>query len=254
MKPFHVDLLLSGLHYFLIRNLATLVSPQTKSCHRKCRICPSCLGSYNLWQRYRRHMSLCKNDGTIFEIPESTSLNVSFYNFNNMVTALFVIYCNMEMYIQEEELVRRGKIVSHWQHVPISVAALMVCRDRPDLGSYPFLYTGTDCVDVLLDHLDSKVFCLRCVYESMNEPCCWYESQCLAHQSAEQCAMCLHTFSSDHIKVRDHCHISGWYRFALCSHCNLTCAKRPFKVIILFHGLSNYDLHFIVCNLAFCLL
>ena len=57
-------------------------------------------------------MSLCKNDGTIFEIPESTSPNVSFYNFNNMVTAPFVIYCDMEMYIQEEELVRRGKIMS----------------------------------------------------------------------------------------------------------------------------------------------
>ena len=57
-------------------------------------------------------MSLCKNDGTIFEIPESTSPNVNFYNFNNMVTALFVINCNMETYIQEEELVRRGKIVS----------------------------------------------------------------------------------------------------------------------------------------------
>ena len=111
-KPFHVDLLLSQWHYFLIRNLAALVSPQTKSSHHKCHICASCLGSYGSWQRYRRHMSLCKNDGTIFEIPELTSPNVSFYNFNNMVTAPFVIYCDMERYIEEEELMRRGKIVS----------------------------------------------------------------------------------------------------------------------------------------------
>ena len=60
-----------------------------------------------------KNVSLCKNDGTIFEIPESTSPNVSFYNFNNVVTAPFVIYYDMEMYIQEEELMRRGKIVSH---------------------------------------------------------------------------------------------------------------------------------------------
>ena len=57
-------------------------------------------------------MSLCKNDSTIFEIPKMTSPNESFYNFNNMVTAPFVIYCDMETYIPEEELVRRGKIVS----------------------------------------------------------------------------------------------------------------------------------------------
>ena len=110
------------------------------------------------------------------------------------------------------------------------------------------------CVDVLLDHLDSEAFNLKCVYESVNEPCHWYESQCLAHESAEQCAMCLHPFSSHCIKVRDHCHIPGWYRFALCLHCNLTCTKRPFEVIILFHGLSNYDSHFIVPKLAFRLL
>ena len=127
----------------------------------------------------------------------------------------------------------------------------MVCRDRPDLGSCSFLYMGTDCVDVLLDHLNSEASHLRCVYESINEPCRWYESHCLAHESAEQCTMCLHPFSSHHIKVCDHCHISGWYIFALCLHFNLTCAKRPFEVIILFHGLSNYDSHFIVHKLAF---
>ena len=70
-KPFHVDFLLSPRHYFLIRNLPALVSPQTKSSCRKCHICPSCLGSYGSWQRYRRHVSLCKNEHTIFEIPKS---------------------------------------------------------------------------------------------------------------------------------------------------------------------------------------
>ena len=64
--------------------------------------------------------------------------------------------------------------------------------------------------------------------------------------------MCLQPFSSHRIIVHDHCHISGWDRFALCSHCNLTCAKRPFEVIVLFHGLSNYDSQFIVHKLAFC--
>ena len=52
------------------------------------------------------------------------------------------------------------------------------------------------------------------------------------------------------LKVRDHCHISGRYRFALCSQRNLSRAKRPFEVIVLFHGLSNYDSHFLIRKLA----
>ena len=47
-------------------------------------------------------------------------------------------------------------------------------------------------------------------------------------------------------KVGDHCHISGKYRYALCSSCNLTRAKRPFQVNVFFHCLSNYDSHFLI--------
>ena len=43
------------------------------------------------------------------------------------------------------------------------------------------------------------------------------------------------------MKVHDHCHISGCFRFALCSQYNLMRAKRPFQVYVFFHGLSNYD-------------
>ena len=46
-------------------------------------------------------------------------------------------------------------------------------------------------------------------------------------------------------KVRDHCHLSGMFRYTLCSTCNLTCAKRPPEIHLFFHGLSNYDSHFI---------
>ena len=57
-------------------------------------------------------------------------------------------------------------------------------------------------------------------------------------------------FGRDVLKVRDHCHISGHYRFALCSQCNLTIVKCSFKVPVFFHGLCNYDSHFIVRQLV----
>ena len=46
-----------------------------------------------------------------------------------MVSTPFVIYSDLETYIEEEEVVKRGKVVSRRHHVPILVAALTVCRD-----------------------------------------------------------------------------------------------------------------------------
>ena len=50
-------------------------------------------------------------------------------------------------------------------------------------------------------------------------------------------------------KVRDHCHLSGKFRYTLCSTCNLTHAKSPPEIHLFFHGLSNYDSHLIIQKL-----
>ena len=121
---------------------------------------------------------------------------------------------------------KRGKVVSRHHHVPISVAALMVCRDRPGFGSKPFIYTGRNYIDVLLDYLDREVNRLREIYENVYQPCRWGEEERQAHRYSHSCAMCGCFFGGDVLKVRDHCHISGHYHFALCSQCNLTRAKR----------------------------
>ena len=69
---------------------------------------------------------------------------------------------------------------------------------------------------------------------------------------AKSCEMCHHHFSDfpQLVKVHDHCHISGCFRFALCSQCNPMRAKKPFQVYVLFDGLSNYDSHFLIQKLG----
>ena len=52
------------------------------------------------------------------------------------------------------------------------------------------------------------------------------------------------------VESEDHCHISGCYCFALCSQCNLTRAKHTFEVPVFFHGLCNYNSHYIVRQLV----
>ena len=147
-----------------------------------------------------------------------------------------VIYSDLETFIKEEETVWRGKLLSRWQHISISIAVLTVCHDHSELGSEPFIYTGLVCIVVLLLFLDDEVFHLKQIYDHCYVPCHWTHTQKETHEAAEKCFMCRRKFVENRhlLKVSDHCHISGHYHFTLCSQCNLTRAKQPFEVIDFF--------------------
>ena len=62
------------------------------------------------------------------------------------------------------------------------------------------------------------------------------------YQNSEHCWICNEKL--DNKKVRDHCHITGKYRGAAHSQCNLK-LKIPRKLPIIFHNLEGYDGHII---------
>ena len=247
-----VNLLLHSGHFFLIRNMSALVTPQCKTNKRKCHVCPSCLSYFVQKDRYETHIRLCKKDGTQYVFPEGDAAELGFSSFNSMVNALFVIYADLETMICKEEMVRRGKVRSKRRHVPISVGALTVCKDRPEFGSDPFLYTGLDCIDMLIEFLNREQHRVRDIYDSVSVPCLMTDRDRKRFRAAVVCEMCGGKFGQDPMlkKVRDHCHISGKFRYTLCSSCNLMHAKRPFQVNVFFHGLSNYDSHFLIQKLG----
>ena len=51
----------------------------------------------------------------------------------------------------------RGKIQNKSVHVPIAVGAITVWRPRNEFGSPPMIYTGADCIEVLLQFIQSEV-------------------------------------------------------------------------------------------------
>ena len=245
-----VDILLYNNHYFSISSLSCLVGPQLKVNRRKSYVCQFCLTCFASLKSFNLHKGLCRRDGSQYELPPPKDSNLSFTNYKNMLTAPFVIYCDMETMIQKEIRRNKGKILSSRRHVPAAVGALTVCRPRAEFGSPPFIHTGPGCVDALLSFLFSEVRRAEMICSSVYEHCHMTKKDIVAHRRAERCEMCGVRFSLEVGKVRDHCHLSGQYRMALCSTCNLTRAKLPFAVYVFFHGLSNYDSHFIVQRLS----
>ena len=126
-------------------------------------------------------------------------------------------------------------------NVPIAVSAITVCRPKKELGSPPMIYTGADCIEVLLQFIQSEVSRVSNILKNIYMPCIMRPEDKYMHKHAKHCFMCCKKFSDFcHLdKVRDHCHLSGKFRYTLCSTCNLTCAKRPPEIHLFSHSLSN---------------
>ena len=249
-KLYHVDVLLHNNHYYLIRNMSTFASGE-KSNRRKCYVCQYCLCYFVKKERYDLHVELCVKGGHQYEFPHKDAAQLNFSNYSNIVPASFVMYCDLEAMITKEVKVNRGKIQIKSVHVPIAVGAITVCRPKKEFGSLPMIYTGADCIDVLLQFIQSEVSRVSNILKNVYVPCIMRPEDKYMHKHAKHCFMCRKKFSDFHHldKVRDHCHLSGKFRYTLCSTCNLTRAKRPPEIHLFFHGLSNYDSHFIIQKL-----
>ena len=249
-KLYHVDVLLHNNHYYLIRNMSTFASGE-KSNRRKCYVCQYCLCYFVKKERYDLHVELCVKGGHQYEFPHKDAAQLNFSNYSNIVPASFVMYCDLEAMITKEVKVNRGKIQTKSVHVPVAVGAITVCRPKKEFGSLPMIYTGADCIEVLLQFIQSEVSRVSNILKNVCVPCVMRPEDKYMHKHAKHCFMCRKKFSDfRHLdKVRDHCHLSGKFRYTLCSTCNLTRAKRPPEIHLFFHGLSNYDSHFIIQKL-----
>ena len=68
-------------------------------------------------------------------------------------------------------------------------------------------------------------------------------------RSATNCSSCGCSFNGI-VKCQDHDHMTGMYRSALCSECNLKMRLSRNKLPVFFHNLMNYDGHFVVQSLS----
>ena len=249
-KLYHDNVLLHNNHYYLIRNMSTFASGEKEE-RRKCYVCQYCLCYFVKEERYDLHVELCVKGGHQYEFPHKDAAQLNFSNYSNIVPASFVMYCDLEAMITKEVKVNRGKIQNKSAHVPIAVGAITVCRPKKEFGSPPMIYIGADCIEVLLQFIQSEVSRVSNILKNVYMPCIMRPEDKYMHKHAKHCFMYRKKFNNFcHLdKVRDHCHLSGKFRYTLCSTCNLTHAKRPPEINLFFHGLSNYDSHFIIQKL-----
>ena len=252
-KKHHVNLLLHDNHFYTIRNMSGLIAGQSKNCRSKVHVCDYCLSYFTSSDRLSNHLDLCKRNGQFIEMPTKDSNMLQFDNLQNIAEAPFVIYCDLEALCCKEEYVHSGKTISKSQHVPISFCAMRVCRRNNDFSTEPFIYTGSDCIEKLYSYLEKEYEDIMSIIENVYVPMSLSTEDLKDIEKSSECYLCHRIFDGVHcVKYRDHCHLSGKFRYTLCNTCNLkhTSSMVNSRVYVIFHGFSNYDSHFLVNKLT----
>jgi hypothetical protein len=265
----HVNLLLvtdeeGNSHYCWIKDLSRLVSQQVTSRDGAKHFCDGCLHYFRTEPQLTMHQRFdCNHVYT--KLPTTDLITnrcgeempgniLKFENYSKQLKVPFVIYADFETLLtpvdtgNQEANAERPYTVTTCEHKPYSFAYFLKCSYDDNLSKFE-IYRGENAVDVFVERLDID---MQNIY-----------SNCLKHvvpmkamvpaeiqnfADAVSCHICDKPFEGGDVKVRDHDHLTGDYRGAAHSNCNLN-YQIPNFVPVFFHNL-NYDSHLFVKQLA----
>ncbi|XP_054723117.1 uncharacterized protein LOC129233064, partial [Uloborus diversus] len=236
-------------HYCLIRDMSRLVANLSKH-HPKCFICYRCLHRFSSERLLKEHHEFCKDlSPQRVKLPEEGKNILKFENIHFQHSLPYAIYADFESLIVPLHSATPEDATSYTEKVA-----------RHDACGYAYLVVGPDGkttkpITVYRGPDASTHF----VENLLNEPAEIAEQLmdvkplCLSHQEeqnfkvASSCHICQGRLGTD--RVRDHDHLSGKYRGAAHSQCNLKFRLRK-MIPVIFHNLKNYDAHHIVKTLG----
>lgn len=231
-------------HYCLIKDLSRLVRSQLTKHHGKLYFCDTCLLFFSTIDEVENHTC----NGIVTVLPEKGSV-IKFKNYDRKQDIPFVIYADFETMLENvaDRELRSESAYTHTlqKHVPVAFAYQIVSSVDPTYNKF-VTYRGLDCIEHFVSSIYKDARDIHTVL-SQNVPILYNESNKRDFEKSIWCHICQNLMFGD--KVRDHCHLSGRYRGAAHSHCNLQ-YKTPKFVPIFFHNLAGYDCHLFIKKLG----
>ncbi|KAK3795736.1 hypothetical protein RRG08_027294 [Elysia crispata] len=218
-------------HYTWIKNLNRLLYDQSKHREKK-HFCERCLHGYSREDLLEDHKPECQGIGQTaarVEMPEEGKNKFTFQNHHKQLPAPYIIYADFEALTTKVEGPELDPTKSNTQrtqhHEACSYCYVKVRCDGQTEA--PVEYRGPDAAEHFLRALQE-------------------EEHWETHRNARRCHVCDGLLEGD--SVRDHCHITGKYRGAAHSACNLKLRLDPktTTIPVVFHNLRGYDSHLLM--------
>ena len=246
-----INLFLYNEHYGVVKDLSRLVSSQVNKDKCKKLICMRCLNNFRTLESLEKHLELCQNhDHQRHVYPNNHNKHAFFKQFQKTHIVPFVVYADFECFIEPTDNKIGKGTVQYQKHTPSGFCYTIKCMDGTSYEDKTVLYTAKEeGKDIGKKFVESLEIDLKEVYKILKTvvPINISEQEEESFKNAVKCYACGLDLEED--RVRDHCHLTGKYRGAAHSKCNLR-MKTPKFVPVLFHNLEGYDSHLFVKSLG----
>ena len=154
----------------------------------------------------------------------------------------FIVYADLECTLEKTEEEKK-----YQHHQVFSIAYYVHCAYDNSLSMYRFHRDKMNCIAWFVEQLKDLAQTVNNIL-SVNVPMDLTRDDWKKFNSATHCHICEKPLN-DTERVRDHCHLTGRFRGAAHSNCNLN-YRDSHCIPIVFHNLSGYDAHFIIKEIA----
>lgn len=252
-------------HYCWIKNLSRLVSNQINKTRHKMYFCDGCLLNFQSEKSLFMHQSHDCNH--VYTKMPSTEKKLDkcgkwkpenilrFQSFEKQLKVPFTVYADFESILEPvhttEPDPKKSYTLNNVKHKPYAFAYIIKCSFDDSLTKY-VQYRGTDAAKEFVSRIEHD---LRELYNTHLKdfkpmiPLSDVEKN--QFKNSKICHICEQPFEQNDVKVRDHCHLTGKYRNAAHSTCNINAFRTPKNYTpIIFHNLSGYDCHMFIKELS----
>ena len=257
-------------HYCWIKNMSRLLSSEINNHQHKRHFCYRCLNSFISVKSLDKHKEYCQNNEAVkiempmFKDDEGKFLGpkyIYFKNFYKKQRVPFVVYADFECFTEKIDTCQPKDTKSftnrYQKHRPSGFSYLIKCFDddilSPKLVHYTVESINDNIPQLFIESLEEDI---KEIYNRFKIPkkMVMTAKDKIDYKKATICHICERGIPKEgddprFKKVRDHCHLTGKFRGAAHSMCNLKYRLPKFYPVI-FHNLSGYDSHLFIKNLG----
>ena len=256
-------------HFCWIKNMSRLISSEINNHQHKRHFCYRCLNSFPSVKSLEKHIEYCQNNEAVkIEMPirvddegNTFPVYLKFNHFHKKMRVPFVVYADFECFTEKIDTCqpKEGKSFTnrYQKHKPSGFCYLIKCFDdnllSPKLVKYTAESPNDNVPQLFIESLEKDIKDIYNRFKISKEMVMTPEDE-IEYMNSNICHICEGEIfeevdDKNYKKVRDHCHLTGKFRGAAHSKCNLKYRLPKFYPVI-FHNLSGYDSHLFIKNLG----